>query len=72
MSGPPPTLRDLVALATPAGLTDLEKHTLAQYVAGHNLMEIAVEDGVTARAVRYRLDNAIRKLSDEYARRTKT
>lgn len=56
-------LADLFARADEAGLTVLERDAIARQFAGESTAEIAAADGVTRRAVRYRLESAARKLA---------
>lgn len=59
----PVRLRDLFDRADAARLTELERDTIARSFAGETTAEIAAASGVTARAVRYRLESAARKLA---------
>lgn len=56
-------LSDLFARADEAGLTDIERDTIARQFAGQSTAEIAAIYGVTRRAVRYRLESAASKLA---------
>lgn len=56
-------LAELVRVADVAGLTGVERDTVARLVAGETTAEIARADGVSDRAVRYRVTGAIRKLA---------
>lgn len=58
-----PRLRELFERATEAGLTGIERDAIARSFAGETAAEIATTDGVTERAVRYRLQSAARKLA---------
>lgn len=55
-------LAHLLARHVEAGLTELERDTLARKLGGYTDLEIARIDGVTERAVRYRLQSAYAKL----------
>lgn len=57
------SLADLFARADEAGLTRVERDAIARAFAGETAGEIAAVDGVTERAVRYRLQSAQRKLA---------
>lgn len=56
-------LADLVDLADKANLTAVERLTVARYLAGHSLTDQARAEGVTRRAVQYRLTRAAAKLA---------
>lgn len=56
-------LARLLARHAEAGLTETERDTLARKLGGYTNLEIARIDGVSERAVRYRLQSANAKLA---------
>lgn len=59
-------LIELIERADEAGLTALERSTLGRWLGCTTIAAIAAQDGVSERAVRYRLQSATAKLAALY------